>query len=120
MQIYTDRCPFCGTHIAIEDATLCSGCKSQIFYGPLAPPSYASPYASPDSEILKVNRERYYWPNRHERDVALKAFRDFEAAQRAYWESPAGIEQTKRKWEEIEQNHERAKAYVDEKKFKVL
>ncbi len=34
MMNYEDKCPLCGTRINIQDATICPGCRSPLYYGP--------------------------------------------------------------------------------------
>jgi len=81
MQIYKDRCPFCGTYISITEASICPGCNAQIYYGPTD----------------NINdRWSYYWPDRFQRDQAAKARDDRWAAQKAFDESPAGIEHARK------------------------
>lgn len=69
MNIYTDKCPHCGTYISIREATRCPGCSSSIY-------RYAF----------------YYYPSLE----AVEAAEEAAAADLAYWNSEAGKEHNKR------------------------
>jgi hypothetical protein len=60
--IYTNKCPFCGTYISIEYATICPGCSSSIYYN------------------------YYYYPSQEMLDEAIKN----RIAEEKYWASEEG------------------------------
>jgi hypothetical protein len=69
MNIYLDKCPHCGTHISIPEATRCPGCMSSVYYGWYG--NYPSGY--------------YYYPSEESRDAYY-----WELRSKAYWDSEEG------------------------------
>jgi hypothetical protein len=61
MNIYTDKCPYCGTYISIPDATICPGCLKQIYWGPGA-----------SNEYGRSNWNDYYYPSKESLDAQIK------------------------------------------------
>ncbi len=64
--IYTNKCPFCGTYISIENAIICPGCSSSIYYN------------------------YYYYPSQEMLDEAIKN----RIAEEKYWTSEEGRKRT--------------------------
>jgi hypothetical protein len=90
MNIYQEKCPFCGSYIAIKDATICPGCNKSIYYGPYKSWGWGS----------WVWHWGAYYPDKFQRDQAIKEQDEQYAAEKAFNESPEGIEYAKKQEEE--------------------
>lgn len=63
INLYKDKCPHCGTYISIQGATLCPGCRSEVYYSDyLYFPSqeYRDDNIGIISHTKAYNREKYY------------------------------------------------------------
>jgi len=85
MNIYKDKCPFCGAFISISNASVCPGCNSRIYHGPTA-----------DIE----DSWSYYWPDEYQRTQAGEARAKNFKSRRAFEESAEGIEYRRKLKEE--------------------
>ena len=84
--IYTDKCPFCGTHISIKNATICPGCSSSIYY------------------------DYYYYPSQGMLDEAIKN----RIAEEKYWGSKEGQKRLKEKMANaLEKSQEKIKTPIN-------
>ena len=87
MQIYRDKCPFCGTHISIENAVICPGCTLPIYYGP----------------GIKDFSGNFYYTNKRERDAVIANKIASEIAVKEYWESEEGKKRAARELADLQE-----------------
>ena len=79
MNIYSDKCPHCGTYISIPEATRCPGCVSSIFYdGYLYHPSKESV----DAKINKDAVVEAYRRSEEGKKAGLEVLADNEAREK--------------------------------------
>jgi len=96
MNIYSDKCPNCGTFISIPDATKCPGCISSIYWD-----------------------GRYYHSSAKSRDAQIQAeaarSAAAEASYKAYWNSEEGRKEQREqavRWEKEGEKRKRDK-FID-------
>jgi hypothetical protein len=85
MNIYSDKCPHCGTYISIPEATKCPGCISSIYWGfTFDTPSHQRGY--------------YYFPSAESRRDAQKGMDARDVAVMDYWEEQRKLRNADFEW----------------------